>query len=262
MNELVDDVLEEIVVEFPSFDIDLNRKVLAQLDKVGFNVNGRLRFHRSNCDFYPIISIDTNSKNDRVATTFLTSRDCKREVLIENITGMTKRSPLKYSPLSINDIRERFTKSGIVIDALDHVGFNLPWFSSDVHPVIGDLRHDLSSKCLYHTFPTGKPWDFIIPGSINEILLSDKVDYSKARKPKFEIVSFDASSTPLIQFDVQCRMKYEAFSRIFPEAIRDNQFKNIWIYVENSYHVDICFVLNETSSGDWSSYFKESRILP
>ena len=34
------------------------------------------------------------------------------------------------------------------------------------------------------------------------------------------------------------------------------------IYVKNPYDVDIYFVLNETSKGDWSPYFKETRALP
>jgi len=262
MNEPSDDILEEIAVRFPSSDIDLNRKILAQLDKVGLDVNGKLRLIRSNSDFYPTISIDTNSEDKRVLAEFFTSKGCKHEVLIENTTGMTKKSTLKYSHLSIDDITDRFNRNDIMIGSLDHVGFNLPWFSFGVHPLMEDLRRNFSSKCLYHKFPTGEPWDFIIPGTINEILMLDKVDYSKTRKPKFEIVSFDASSTPLIQFDMQCNKKYEAFSRIFPESIHDNQFKNIWIYVENPYNVDICFVLNETSNSDWSSYFKDSRILP
>jgi hypothetical protein len=262
MNETAHDVLVEIVVKFPSSDVAFNSKILAQLDKVGLNDNGELRIKSSNDDFYPRISIDTNSENKKVLAEFRTSKDCTHEVLIRNTTGIEKKSPLKYTHLSIDDIADRFKKNGITINDIDHVGFNLPWFSSGIHLLIGNLRHNFASKCLYYKFPTGEPWDFIIPGSVHEILRLDEVDYSKKRTPKFEIVSFDASSTPLIQFDVQCNKKYEVFSQIFPEAIRDNQFKNIWIYVENPYNMDVCFVLNETSRSDWSSYFKESRILP
>lgn len=261
MSETVGDILEEIVVRFPNSNANLNRKISAQLDKVGVNENGKLRLNRSERCFYPIISIDTSSENRKMLAQFLTSKGCMHEVVIENITGIRRKSSLRYSHLSIDDIIDRFNKNDIMIDGLDHVGFNLPWFSSGIHPIIENLRRNFSLKCLYHKYPTGEPWDFIIPGSINEILVLDKVDYSKTRKPKFEMVSFDASSVPLIQFDVQCNKKYEVFSRIFPEAIQDNQFKNIWIYVENPHDVDVCFVLNETSNRDWSSFFKGSRIL-
>jgi len=262
MNEIADDVLSEIVVKFPRSDIALNRRILMQFDKVGSNVNGKLRIKSSNDASYPTISVDTNSENRKVLAEFLTPTGCKHEVLMENTTGVAKTSPLEYSHLKIDTIVERFRKNGITINGLDHVGFNLPWFSSGIHPLVESLRQNFSSKCLYHKFPTGEPWDFIIPGSLNEILMLDEVDYSKTRTPKFEIVSFDASSTPLIQFDMQCNKKYEAFSTIFPESLRDNQFENIWIYIENSYDVDICFVLNETGNKDWSLSFKGNRILP
>jgi hypothetical protein len=261
MNEIVADVLTEVVVKFPRSDAAFNREILTQLDKVGLRLNGKLQITCSNNDFYPRISIDTNSENEKVLAEFRTSKGCKAEVSMENTTGVEKKSPLEYSHLSIDSVVERFSKRGITINGLDHVGFNLPWFSSGIHPLIENLRHNLASKCLYHKFPTGEPWGFIFPGSLNEIFMIDKVDYSKTRKPKFEIVSFDASSTPLIQFDVQCNKTFKVFSSIFPEAIHDSQFKNIWIYLENSYSVDICFVLNEFSNRDWSSYFKESRIL-
>jgi len=262
MNETADDALAEIVVKFPRSDTALNRKILTQFDKVGSNENGKLRIKSSNDDFYPTISIDTNSENRKVLVEFQTSKGCKHEVLVKNTTGVEKKSLLKYSHLSIDAIIERFSENGIAINGLDHVGFNLPWFSSGIHPLVEDLRRKFSSKCLYHKFPTGEPWDFIIPGSLNEILMLDEVDYSKTRTPKFEIVSFDVSSTPLIQFDLQCNKKYEVFSMIFPESLRDNQFKNIWIYIENTYGVDICFVLNETGNKDWSPYFKGNRIIP
>jgi len=262
LNETVDDVLAEIVVKFPNCDITFNRKLLAQLDEVGLIVNGKLRIKSSNDDFYPKISVDTNSGIGNVSAEFRTRKDCKHEILIDNTTGITKKNPLEYSHLSIDNITDRFNKNDITINDIDHVGFNLPWFSAGIHPLIENLRHNFASKCLYHKFPTGEPWDFIIPGFVNEILMLDEVDYSKTRRPKFEIVSFDASSTPMIQFDLQCNKKYEVFSQIFPEAIHDNQFKNIWIYVENSYNVDVCFVLNEASKSNWSSYFKENRILP
>jgi hypothetical protein len=262
MSEKSNDFLEEITLRLPGSDDHLIGEILAQLGNVGSKADGKLRLDRSNSDFYPIINVDTNSDNKRVSVEFLTSEGCSREIVIENTTGMTKKSPLEYSHLTVDEIGRRFNGDEIVIDGLDHVGFDLPWFSSGVHPQIENLRRDFSSKCLYHRFPTGEPWDFIVPGSINEILMLDEVDYSSTRKPKFEIVSFDISSTPLIQFDVECNKKYEVLCRVFPEAIHDSQLRNIWTYIENPYSVDICFVLNETSNSDWSLFFKNSRIFP
>jgi hypothetical protein len=102
---------------------------------------------------------------------------------------------------------------------IDHVGFNLPWFSSGVHPRILQLREELSSYCLYHRFPSGEPWDFIIPGNRDEIARQEAVDYTMVKRPKFEIVSFDKASTPLLQFDFQMNTSYEILQGLFPEAL-------------------------------------------
>ena len=88
------------------------------------------------------------------------------------------------------------------IPRLDHVGFNLPWFGRAVHPAIADLRNRLKQVCLYHLFLTGEPWDFIIPGELAKIRKLDAIDYNQIRRPKFEIVSFDRASTPLVQIDL------------------------------------------------------------
>jgi hypothetical protein len=88
---------------------------------------------------------------------------------------------------------------------------------------------------LYHEFPTGEPWDFIIPGDTHEIDHHKAVDYTKIRRPKFEVVSFDKASTPLIQFDVGVNLNYETFAPLFPESINDPEFRNIWVYLENPF---------------------------
>jgi len=132
MNETADDVLVEIVLKFPNSDIAFHSKILAQLEKVSLKVNGKLRIKSSNDDFYPRISIETNSENKEVLAVFRTSRDCKHEVLILNTTGVEKKSPLNYTHLSIDDIADRFKKNGITINDIDHVGFNLPWFSPGI----------------------------------------------------------------------------------------------------------------------------------
>jgi len=60
---------------------------------------------------------------------------------------------------------------------------------------------------------------------------------------------------------MQCDKDYAEFSRVFPESIHDDQFENIWIYVKNQHGVDICFVLNETNTGDWSMFLETGEYL-
>ena len=143
---------------------------------------------------------------------------------------------------------------------IDHLGVNLPWFEPGLHPRILQLRETVKARCLYHRYPTGEPWDFILPGTPEEIAGSQPIDYAKIRRPKFELVSFDGASTPLIQIDLGSDRRYEEFKTMFPEALADETFRNIWIYLINPHAVDICLVMNEYSEKDWSGFFKECRL--
>jgi hypothetical protein len=122
------------------------------------------------------------------------------------------------------------------------------------------LRNRLKTTCLYHLFPTGEDWDFIIPGELAEITKIKAIDYSKIRKPKFEIVSFEKASTPLIQFDISLNIEYVKFSLLFPEGINDHKMKNTWVYIRNDFDIDICLVLNESKGDDWASFFGGHRL--
>jgi hypothetical protein len=86
------------------------------------------------------------------------------------------------------------------------------------------------------------------------------VDYTKVRRPKFELVSFNKASTPLIQLDVGVNASYERFAPLFPESLNEPEYRNIWIYLRNPYTVDVCLVINEFGAGDWSDYFKGCRL--
>ncbi|MBP6993685.1 hypothetical protein KBB12_00395, partial [Candidatus Woesebacteria bacterium] len=123
------------------------------------------------------------------------------------------------------------------------------------------LRNRLQDKCLYHTFPSGEPWDFILPGSVEEISGQIAVDYTKVRKPKFEIVSFANCSKPLVQIELEIDLKYSQIVELFPEGICVPEARNVWVYLENPYTIDFCLVLNEKTQEDWSDYFQNSRVI-
>jgi len=177
------------------------------------------------------------------------------EVPIKNTTGRVKKSPHEYKPLSIEEVV--FRHKGVKIVEIDHIGFNLPWFDG-IHPDILKLRTQLSDKSVYKLFPTGEPWDFILPASEKEIHDQETLDYAVVRRPKFEIVSFDKSSRPLIQFDVLLKKTGKELSELFPEGIFDSGHNNVWVYLKNPYDLDICLVLNEWKKGDWGEFFTSS----
>jgi hypothetical protein len=252
--------LERIIIKFPDTHIEFNNQLALLLDVLGQSKNQVLELTSSDQSFFPKIFLDFQSEHSDILTDFILSNGEITSVKIENSTGLNKQSPHSYRPVSIGTVNQRFLSSGVKLVGIDHVGFNLPWFSSGLHPNILRLREYLYLRCLYHKFPTGEPWDFIIPGDTNEIVGHKAVDYVRIRKPKFEIVSFDKASIPLIQFDIAVNIKYETFVQLFPESLKDTELRNIWVYLENPYPIDVCLVINEFADGDWSDFFKGCKL--
>ena len=253
--------LEKITVRFPYTDTDFTRGLTSLIDALGHNENGVLRLTRSSRSFYPELLLDFQSGRSDIMTDFALSDGEIISVKIENTTGISKQSPYSYKYLGVETVSQRLVSAGVRLTGIDHVGFNLPWFSSGLHPRILQLREKLSSRCLYHRFPTGEPWDFIIPGDSDEITKCRSVDYTRVRRPKFELVSFGNASTPLIQFDVSVDVDYERFSLLFPESLNDPRFRNLWVYLETPYPTDICLVINKfPEERDWSGFFEGFRL--
>ncbi len=201
-----------------------------------------------------------NSKAKDVCVNFANSHGQHTSIKVENSTGIEKRSPHAYGYVSLADVASRLESAGLTFVGLDHLGFNLPWFSSDLHPQIAAFRSTYSSMCLYHCFPSGEAWDFILPGDRNEILGRKEIDYKITRKPKFELVSFEKTSKPLIQIDLSTHASYQELALLFPESLKDPQIGNVWLYLENRFTIDVCLVLNPFSEGDWSDFFKGCRL--
>jgi hypothetical protein len=252
-------LLERITLQFPGTHPEFHDHLLSVLEALGKTTNHRLDLSASQADYLPRLSIDFHSAGPDTTAEFESSEGTA-SVRIENITGAEKRNPLPYRPLAVDAVSMRIGMAGWKIIRADHIGFNLPWFDPGAHPRIEELRKQLAGACLYHTYPSGEPWDFILPGDPAEISRRKSVDYTKTRRPKFELVSFDRASTPLVQIDICVDARFEDFTRLFPEALADPAFRNIWIYLENPYSIDVCLVINEDCTGDWCGMFQECRI--
>jgi hypothetical protein len=252
--------LERVIVKFPNTNTEFTNNLVSIIHVLGLYKNNVLELTNSSQSFYPKLSLDFQSTESDILTDFFLSNGEVISVQTENSTGQSKQNPYPYEHLDVETVGRRLVISGIRQIGIDHVGFNLPWFSSEVHPKILQLREKLSPCCLYHRFPTGEPWDFIIPGDEDEILNHKAVDYSEVRRPKFELVSFENASTPLVQLDISVNARYERFFELFPESLNDQELRNIWVYLESPYAVDVCLVINESSEDDWSDFFKECRL--
>lgn len=254
------DILKEISFVFNSKYKVFNEQFFELFIKVMRFDGSKLFINSSNTAYYPKVSIDSIISDEDMFVWFITDHAVEK-VIIKNETGITKDSYEIYGYIELDDLKQRFIKNSIDIKKIDHIGFNLPWFESSINPQINELRNKLATKCLYHKFPDGNPWDFILPGSKEEIGNKKAINYSLIRKPKIELVSFDKTSKPIIQFDVCCSCDKSKLKSIFPEGLYDQNLGNIWIYISNPYKLDICIVLGEDYEGDWSGYFRNNRIL-
>ena len=243
-------VLTRVDIVLPDTDEEFFDQLTGFLGFFGYVEDQHLRFRMSNPHYNPVLGLTTAPVDIPVAV-----MDGKT-IKIQNTTGVEKENQWEYTPLSLTDVIKRLEL--YPLNLLDHIGFNLPYFDG-VHPEISELRNEFKNECLYHQFPSGEPWDFILPGSTKEISGAD-IDYSATRKPKLEIVSFDGCSTPIIQIDFSVNATYNEIVSTFPEGINDDNLHNVWVYVQNPYSIDICFVVNEPVEGDWSDFFEGSRL--
>jgi hypothetical protein len=252
--------LEKITIGFPGSQAGFNAQLIAILAAFGRRTSSALEVTASDPNLFPRLSIDAQSPRSVVHADFLLSSGETETVEVENATGVRKLSPHAYQRVGIDEVARRLAAAGLAPAGVDHLGINLPWFEAGAHPRILQLRKNILAACLYHRYPTGEPWDFILPGSPDEIAGRTPVDYNRVRRPKFELVSFEKASTPIVQIDLAVTGRYEDFSGLFPEALADPAFRNIWVYLENPHPIDICLVINEPSEGDWSGFFTGCRL--
>jgi hypothetical protein len=253
-------MLEKVIFCFNTKYKEFNDKFFQLFDKITKKKENKLFFCQSNNDFYPKILMEEFSEINEPYVDFIMEDGRYKRILIRNETDITKDSTKKYTFINIDNLIQRFNDFHVDLVKIDHLGFNLPWFLGGIHPTIEELRNFVSHDTLYHTFPSGEPWDFIIPATTLEIK-TGKLDYSIERKPKLEVVSFNKCSKPIIQFDVCCTLNSASFIEIFPEGLYDNNLNNIWIYIKNPYNIDLCIVINEAYEGDWSNFFSNARYL-
>jgi len=251
--------LECIAIEFPTGPKFMG-KLLSLVGGLGRNGDDLFEFDRSNLEFYPRLSIGTGSSGGETLVKFVFSDGRTTFEKVENSTGVEKQSPHAYGYVSLETVNDRLASASLALTGVDHLGFNLPWFGPGLHPRIAALRSVLSPACAYHRFPTGENWDFILPADPEEIRFRKEMDYSIPRCPKFELVSFEKASKPVIQLDVSTPATFETLAKIFPESLKDPQIGNIWVYLRNGFTIDVCLVLNPASETDWSAFFKGYRL--
>jgi len=246
-------ILQSVTICLPKKDQDFEVKFIHFLGKFGTTDQNSVSFTSSDESYYPKSSFKFEGC-EKPRAIFKGSE--KIEIEIINKTGKEKKSPLAYTPIKLDDFLKRV--KNLNFEFLDHIGFDLFW-PCGAHPEQIKLRNLLSKESLYYRYPTGENWDFIIPGTQEEIKAKE-LDYKPIRRPKFEIVSLDYTSTPIIQFDMSVNENFEQIREIFPEGYPDKFLKNVWVYIENPYGLFISIVIGHRGKADWYRYLKKGLI--
>jgi hypothetical protein len=248
--------LESVSIQLPH-DLEFSLQLFSLLKECGVVEQSKFQPTPTNPKFIPRLSVEfVNVKAPAIV--FTDSVGNESFVPIRNETNEERESPHSYKQLPFQEVLERIKKLGVVA-AIDHLGVNFPWFNG-VSPIVNDLRKKLSPISSYYRFPTGEDWDFILPATQEE-LNSGAIDLSVERRPKLELVSFEKSSTPIIQIDCITTIDYEKLADCFPEGIKSEELRNVWVYIKNPFNIDVCLVLNEPRDSDWSGFFEGHRLV-
>lgn len=247
------DLLKQVTICLPKKDQDFEAKFLNFLAKFGTKRGNSINFELSDSDYLPETAFKFGDCQTAQAR-FLGSTEFKID--ITNTTGREKKSPLAYTPIEFDDFLER--AKTLNFEFLDHIGFDIFW-PRDAHPEIAKAREVLSKESLYYLNQHGENWDFIIPAKEEETKTKD-LDYKAIRRPKFELVTLNYTSTPIIQFDMSIKENFEQIKELFPEGLRDDYLKNIWVYIDNPYGLDICAVIGHRGKADWYRFLKKGLL--
>src|SRR5512139_1742679 len=124
------DYLERITVTFPDTNTEFTNGLAALIGGLGHDEDRVLRLASSSETFYPQLALDFRSGRSDIMTDFTLSAGEILSVKVENSTSVSKPSPHSYLHLSVATATQRLATSAVRLIGIDHVGFNLPWFSS------------------------------------------------------------------------------------------------------------------------------------
>ena len=163
--------------------------------------------------------------------------------------------PTQEDRLSMREVAEKLHNRVIRVD---HTGFNLPKSLLSQQDWDDFISKVAKTSCLY-AYPTGEPWLFILPSSVQENV-SDIKSFAVGREPKIEI-TYDQLPTPAIQFDIEVDFTKPELEALFPspygflipgleDSFRSLYVKNPWTNLR--IRIDMRFK-REASGLDWAT---------
>ena len=123
-----------------------------------------------------------------------------------------------------------------------------------------DLLKYLSSVSNLYNYPTGEPWPFLLPSTIEENL-NEISNFTILREPRFEIVYDNYTNVVTIQIDVETDLSKFEVETLFPKnqgiyfSSLEDTFKTVYLDYTDFINIrlDIRFqrLHSDFESGEW-----------
>lgn len=158
--------------------------------------------------------------------------------------------------LPIKDVATKLTGH---IRRIDHTGINLPASLYSKEDWKNLLKYFSSISNIYN-YPTGEPWTFLIPTTVEENQ-NEITNFEIIREPRFELVYDDYTNIITIQIDIETNLSKTEVENLFPknQGIYFKGLEDVYkaIYLDYSDYIDIRLDIRfkglhgEFESGEW-----------
>lgn len=174
-------------------------------------------------------------------------------------SNLLDKKPIREdtSNIQILLMEDVITKLQGHIKRIDHTAVNLPTelYSNEEW---NDLLTYLSSVSNIYSYPTGEPWPFLLPSSIEE-KNNEITNFNLIREPRFELVYDDYTNVPTIHIDMETDLSKKEIEALFPGNqgiyFKENPYKAIYINYNKTIDIrlDIRFKrpYSDFESGEW-----------
>ncbi|WP_248910208.1 hypothetical protein [Halocatena marina] len=83
------------------------------------------------------------------------------------------------------------------------------------HSAWADLNAALADASCLYKYPTGEPWNFILPATDSEV--NQEIEqFVLGRRPRFELVFDSVAESPVVQFALRTDLSQEDVESLFP----------------------------------------------
>ncbi|MFC7192321.1 hypothetical protein ACFQL7_22570 [Halocatena marina] len=113
--------------------------------------------------------------------------------------------------VTIAELAERLSDTTV---SVDHTGISIPQ-ANVKHSAWVNLNAALADASCLYKYPTGEPWNFILPATDSEV--NQEIEqFVLGRRPRFELVFDSVAESPVVQFALRTDLSQEDVESLFP----------------------------------------------